>query len=230
MYQCVICWKQICSLVLCAPTAIDRHFQGKRILEHGFYVVAFLKLNIWLPPWILLLVQSFPCLLCPIMLPYTSFFLLLRSWRGKLLSVSRILNTQISAPSLLDLSVLKMILLLDMDFHRDLRAPSCHCLRGTWGRALCFLDFALKSAWVVDKWRFWDPSLQAPELTGTVRFYRVLLQSPGNLHLPWFSSISPSLVQVSLQKWSHRVPQDQQLQISGWMAAELSGLLFFQVL
>lgn len=76
------------------------------------------------------------------------------------------------------------------------------------------------------KWRFWDPSLQAPELTGTVRFYRVLLQTPSNLHLPWFSSISPSLVQVSLQKWSHRVPQDQQLQISGWMAAELSGLLF----
>lgn len=71
---------------------------GTRVLrfcwtsEH--HVVAFLKLNIWLPPWILLLVQSFPCLLCPIILPCTSFFLLLRSWRGKLLSVSRILRFQ----------------------------------------------------------------------------------------------------------------------------------------
>lgn len=108
-----------------------------------------------------------------------------------------------------------------MDFHRDLRAHSCHCLRGTWGRALCSLDFALKCGWVVGKLRFWDPSLQAPKLTGTVRFYRVLLQSPSNLHLPCLSSLSPSLVQVSLWKWSHRVPQGQQLQISGWMAAVL---------
>lgn len=67
----------------------------------------------------------------------------------------------------------------------------------------------------------WDPSLQAPELPGTVRFYQELLQSLSNLHLPCFSNVSPSLVQVFLQKWSHRVPQDQQLQISGWMAAVL---------
>lgn len=83
-----------------------------------------------------------------------------------------------------------------------------------------FLGVCLES-WMSGGQMEWAPCLQAPELTGTVRFYKVLLQSPSNLHLPCFSSISPSLVQVFLQKWSNRLPQDQQLLVSGLIAAVL---------
>lgn len=173
------------------------------ILEHGFcwtsphQVVTFLK-----PPWIILL-------LC--MIPFLSFmpnnpalhplFPSLKKLKGKM-TVSK--NSEYSEfnTSLLDLSVLKMNLAACHGF--PWRSESSFM---PLGRALCSSDFALKSGSVVGKWRFWDPSLQAPKLAGTVRFYKVLLQSPSNFHLPWCSSVSPSLVQVSLQKWSHRFPK-----------------------
>lgn len=97
-----------------------------------------------------------------------------------------------------------------MDFHRHLRAL---------GVGPC-VPWSLP--WKDERWANGVGSIPTGSWAyRTVRFYKVLLQSPSNLHLAPFFSISPSLVQVFLQKWSHRVPQDQQLQISGWMAAVL---------